>query len=212
MSDPMVFVQARMASTRFPGKALAPLAGKPVIEHVLDRVAKAVSRDRIVLCTTRDYTDEPLARFVRDWCFIRVYRGPTKNVVKRFQACLARFPCERFFRVCGDSPLLDPGLFARLLIVEQGFRDAADGSPDLVTNVFPRTFPKGQSLELIRSDTFAALDPTVLTQKEREHPTKVFYDNPSEFSIVNVTSRPSGVHVDMAVDTIEDLRQIEAML
>lgn len=203
MSAPMVFVQARMASQRFPGKALAPLAGKPVIEHVLDRIAQAVARDRIVLCTTRDYTDEPLARFVRDWCFIRVYRGPTENVVKRFQACLSRFPCERFFRVCGDSPLLDPGLFDRFL--------AVDGNPDLVTNTFPRTFPKGQSLELIRSDVFVALDGEYLTSEELEHPTMFYYEHPREFSIINIAAEFPPVE-NVVVDTIEDLRRIEAML
>ena len=192
-----------MGSQRFPGKVLAPLAGKPLIEHVLDRVAKSVPRNLIVLCTTRDYTDEPLARFVRDWCFVQVYRGPTENVVERFQGALTEYPCERFFRVCGDSPLLDPGLFKRFLRVK--------GNPDLVTNVFPRTFPKGQSLELIRADTFSRL--RGLTGAQREHPTKVFYDHPGDYSIVNVAStikdRGCG---NVAVDTLDDLRRIEGLL
>ena len=198
----MVFVQARMASVRFPGKALAPLGGLPVIERVLNQVAKAVPRDRIVLCTTRDYTDAPLAGFVSG-LGVSVYRGPVENVVRRFQGALKLFPCECFFRVCGDSPLLDPGLFARFL--------AVGGNPDLVTNTFPRTFPKGQSLELIRSVPFAALDLAYLTAEELEHPTMFYYEHPREFSIVNVMAQfpPVG---NVAVDTIEDLRRIEAML
>ena len=166
VGEPMVFVQARMASQRFPGKALAPLAGKPVIEHVLWRIVQAVASDRIVLCTSRQIADDPLAGFVSG-LGVSVYRGPVENVVRRFQNALKEYPCERFFRVCGDSPLLDPGLFERFL--------AVGGNPDLVTNTFPRTFPKGQSLELIRSRPFAALDCAYLTAEELEHPTMFYY-------------------------------------
>ena len=201
MKDVMVFVQARMASARFPGKVLAPLAGRPVIEHVLWRIAQAVATDRIVVCTSRQIADDPLAVYVRDRGF-RVYRGKVDDVVGRLQDCLVCYPCERFFRVCGDSPLLDPGLFERFL--------AVDGEPDLVTNTFPRTFPKGQSLELIRSGPFAALRSDLMVDSEREHPTSFYYDD-SGFEIVNVENEnPRGV--DVAVDTIEDLRRIEAML
>lgn len=208
--DVRVFVQARMASARFPGKALAPLAGKPVIEHVLERVAKAVNLDQIVLCTTGDPSDAPLVWFAERFFawrmprYLKVYRGPAENVVSRFQEALRVYPCERFFRVCGDSPLLDPGLFERFL--------AVGDEPDLVTNVFPRTFPRGQSLELVRSDTFAALDAASLTPEQREHPTKVYYENPSQYSIVNVMSGLPPLNANVAVDTIEDLRRIEAML
>ena len=205
MSVPLVFVQARMASARFPGKALVPLAGKPVIEHVLDRVAKAGYLDQIVLCTTRDHSDDPLAWFAERFD-LKVYRGSAENVVLRFQEALAEYPCERFFRVCGDSPLLDPRLFERFL--------AVDDNADLVTNTFPRTFPKGQSLELIRSDTFAALDSASLTPKQMEHPTKVFYEK--RYRIVNVRcdEREWFIHSrgDTAVDTMTDLRRIEGML
>lgn len=215
MSDPMVFVQARMASTRFPGKALAPLWGLPLIATVMMMAEKAVPRERVVLCTTTHLVDDPLSLFVERLGF-KVYRGPAENVVLRFQQALTEYPCERFFRVCGDSPLLDPGLFAWFLVVE--------GNSDLVTNVFPRTFPNGQSLELIRSGPFSLINSSSLTAEQREHPTRFYYDHPDEFSIVNVRSDKeiplpdmspgSVIYIDddMSVDTIEDLHRIEAML
>ena len=198
----MVFVQARMASVRFPGKALAPLAGKPVIEHVLWRIVQAVASDRIVLCTSRQIADDPLAGFVSG-LGVSVYRGPVENVVRRFQNALKEYPCERFFRVCGDSPLLDPGLFARFL--------AVGGNPDLVTNTFPRTFPKGQSLELIRAATFSPLRSDLMVESEREHPTEFYYDDDSGFEIVNIENE-NPMSENVAVDTIEDLRRIEELL
>ena len=198
MSGSMVFVQARMASVRFPGKALAPLGGMPVIERVLNQVAEAVPRNRIVVCTTVEESDYSLVCFLERLGY-QMYLGSSENVVARFQGALRCYPCERFFRVCGDSPLLDPGLFARFL--------AVGGNPDLVTNTFPRTFPKGQSLELIRSVPFAALRSDLMVESEREHPTSFYYDDDSGFEIVNVANEnPRGD--DVAVDTIEDLRRI----
>lgn len=198
-----------MGSSRFPGKVLAPLGGGPVIETVLDRIwAKVpILSAQVVLCTTWEHVDNPLSDFVESLGY-QVYRGPTRNVASRFQGALRKFPCERFFRVCGDSPLLDPDLFQRLLDVP--------GDPDLVTNVFPRSFPKGQSLELIRSDTFLGLNAggmpgRSLTMEQCEHPTRFYYDHPNEHSIVNVENTgPLGP--DVAIDTVEDLHRIEKLL
>jgi spore coat polysaccharide biosynthesis protein SpsF len=99
-----VFVQARMTSRRFPGKVLAPFRGRPVVSHVLERVASAVSRDRIVLATSREPSDDPLALFVEREGFA-VFRGPSMTW-SRFQRCLEAFPCAWFARISTDSPAL----------------------------------------------------------------------------------------------------------
>jgi spore coat polysaccharide biosynthesis protein SpsF (cytidylyltransferase family) len=84
---------------------------------------------------------------------------------------------------------------------------------DLITNVFPRTFPRGQSVELIHSAKFASIDPGRLTPQEQEHVTQVFYNHPDEFRILNIPSaNPDLAEMNLAVDTIEDLRRLEKML
>ncbi|MBI4615898.1 MAG: NTP transferase domain-containing protein [Planctomycetes bacterium] len=197
------FVQARMSSRRFPGKVLAPLAGRPLLAHLVDRISRALPLERVVIATSAEGSDDPLDAYAR-LLGVTVFRGELENVFSRFRACLALHPCEAFFRVCADSPLLDPELFGRFLEVR------APRGYDLVTNVFPRTFPKGTSLELVRSETFASIDVGRLTPEQAEHVTKVYYDEPARFSIANVESNdPANAGEDIAIDTIEDLRRIE---
>lgn len=197
------FIQARMSSRRFPGKVLAPFRGRPLLEHVISRTASALPKERIVVATSDEPTDEPLALYAAR-CGVSVFRGPLDDVVLRFQRCLAAFPCEWFFRISADSPLLDGSVVARL---EREVRDDLD----LVTNVFPRSYPKGQSVELIRARTFAALDPASLTPEEREHATKVFYDHPDRYRIRNVPREgPSRAGENLCVDVLADLERLEA--
>ncbi|MBI4662339.1 MAG: NTP transferase domain-containing protein [Verrucomicrobia bacterium] len=204
MSPPRVFIQARISSARFPAKVLAPLRGKPIISHVVRRALQAVPRERLVVTTSTEATDDPLAAYVRE-LGVAVFRGPLENVFVRFQMCLERFPCDWFFRVCADSPLLDATLMTRMM-------DERRNGVDLVTNVQQRTFPRGQSLELLNSQTFAGIDPGELSAEEQEHVTKVYYTHPERFHIVNlVSAQPELAHQSLAVDTIDDLRRIEQL-
>lgn len=198
------FVQARMSSSRFPGKVLAPCAGKPLVDHVLGRVAEVVPRQRITVATSAEHSDDPLARYLAVEG-ISVFRGELDDVFGRFQACLARNPCEWFFRVCCDSPLLDVQLMRRAL--------EERGDCDLVTNVLVRTYPKGQTVELLRAETFAAIDPAPLSAEQREHLTRIYYDQPDRFRIRSLESSDRVLAaLGLAVDTLDDLRRVERAL
>ncbi|HEY2990934.1 MAG TPA: NTP transferase domain-containing protein [Candidatus Binatia bacterium] len=198
-----VFVQARMGSKRFPGKVLAPFQGKPIIGHVIAAAARALPYDRIVVATSGEPADDPLACYVRK-LGVAVYRGALDNVVARLQACLQDHPCDWFFRLCADSPLLDSGLIEALA----RYSDRRD--VDLVTNVFPRTFPKGQSVEMVKAETFAAIDAHRLTEQQKEHATQIYYYHPERFKIVNVvSSEPKLAEATYVVETVEDLKRLE---
>jgi spore coat polysaccharide biosynthesis protein SpsF len=200
-----IFVQARMSSRRFPGKVLATLAGRPMIDHVLERCGRAFGLEQVVLATSRESSDDALADHATT-LGVSVFRGELDNVLGRFQRCLAIHPCEWFVRISADSPLIDPRLVAR--VAER----RAPGL-DLVTNVQPRTFPAGQSVEVVNSGSFAALEGAALTAEEREHVTLVFYRHPERFRVRNVASRdPRLASQHLAVDTREELREVEAML
>lgn len=190
-----------MTSRRFPGKVLAPFRGRPMIESVLERVSRAVGRDRVVLATSTDASDDPLAAYAAGLSF-RVSRGPLDDVFARFEHCLRENPCDWFFRVCADSPLYDPELMTRAL-------GLADERTDVVTNVFPRSFAPGLSVELVRAEAFARLSRGELSPVQREHLTKGFYDAPDRFRIVNFSSQAASERV-LTVDTIEDLQRLEA--
>lgn len=196
------FIQARMSSERFPGKVLAPLAGRPLIAHVVDRVAAVVPANRIVIATSTAASDDPLACYVES-LGVAVSRGPLGNVFERFRLAISQHPCDWFFRVCGDSPLLDTSLFA--VAVEHAERR----HPDLVTNVYPRTFPPGQSVELVRTNTFMRIDDGRLSAGDREHVTSFYYEHPSDFIIINFENpEPVDPSVRFTVDTPTDLLRI----
>jgi len=197
-----VFLQARMSSRRFPGKMLAPLAGRPMIAWLLERLGAAVGRERLVLATSEDATDLPLAHFAERYGY-QVFRGGLDNVFERFQACARVHPAPWVVRICGDSPMLDPGLIPMLLA-------HCHAGIDLVTNVATRTFPPGQSVEILSAETLQSVNAQELNAEECEHPTQVFYRNPARYSIRNIAAtNPEWPRLSFVVDTLEDLRRLE---
>ena len=205
MSHVRLFIQARMSSIRFPGKVLAPFNGRPIIAHVVARAAEVLPLSEITVATSTHESDDPLAGYVGD-LGVSLFRGPLEDVFERFRLCLEEHPCDWVFRVSADSPLFDPQLIPMML----AYADASD--LDLVTNVFPRTFPKGRSLEMINTDTFRRIDSRELSPDQQEHVTPVFYDNPERFRILNIESGdPSQAEVNLCVDTVDDLQRIESI-
>ena len=199
------FVQARMSSTRFPGKVLAPFKGHPVVWHVLMRIAQVLPKEQIVLATSSNPSDDPLAAYVLQLGF-PVFRGPLDNVVERFQLCMRQYPCRWFFRVCADSPLFDWKQMERMMVYQD------QTGIHLVTNNFPRTVPRGHGLEMIDSATFLKLDVGQLSAREREHATQYLYAHPEVFRIVNVESEDlSLASQNLCVDTPGDILRLEEL-
>jgi spore coat polysaccharide biosynthesis protein SpsF len=199
-----IFIQARMSSARFPGKMLAPFRGRPLVAEVLERFRESDLHARVVVLTSVDPTDDPLADFVTNRCAVPVFRGELDNVLARFQSALAEYPCEWFVRVSGDSPLIDVSLVQAMI-------QLSGRGPDVVSNVVRRTFPPGQSVECVRSAVFRALNAGDLTPDQREHVTKVFYDRPDDWRLRSVIcAEPQWADVRMVVDHLDDLRALEA--
>jgi spore coat polysaccharide biosynthesis protein SpsF len=189
-------VQARMSSGRLPGKSLRPLCGKPMLQYVLERLARAESLAETVVATSNEAADDAIAGFCERFgcpCF----RGSLENVADRFlQAALAhRFGA--FVRVSADSPLLDQRLIARALAV------FANEDADLATNVFPRTYPAGMSIEVVRTAMFEGIVPELTDPAHREHVTSYFYAHPDRFRFANFARDLPRRDVHLAVDTAE---------
>lgn len=200
-----IFIQARMSSRRFPGKVLTPLSGRPVLRRLVDAVTEIVPRSDVAILTSTDPSDAAIEAFAES-VGISVVRGPLDDVFERFRLALARLPCDRFVRLSADSPVLPPALLERMLAIP------ADGA-DLVTNVHPRTFPKGWSVEVVNAATFAALESRLLSAHDREHVTPYFYAAADRFTIRNVQSAdPRYADMSLAVDSREDLVRIEDMI
>ena len=194
-----------MSSQRFPGKVLAPFSGRPLIDWVVDAVQEAVQASvPVIVLTSTDVSDDPLAAYqvsrARPFC-----RGPLDDVLERFRLGVLQWPCDWVLRVNADSPLLSPEVVRRVLDPAQ----RGEGC-DLVSTVYPRTFPKGQNAELIRATLFDAFPAGELTAHDREHVTAFFYRNPGRYRIRNIASSNAALAAyDYAVDTLDDLRRLE---
>jgi len=201
-----VFVQARMSSARFPGKVLAPLFGRPLVQHVLAGVRQALPWSTgIVLLTSEEPSDDPLAVYAAA-LGVKVFRGPLEDVFARFRRAMLVYHHDYVLRLCADSPFPNHNVLRTVA----GF--ARGSSYDLVTTTFPRTLPRGQNAELIRTRTFLEIDTGSLTAEEREHVTAVYYHHPERYSILNLASGetlPSPA--SLAVDRLEDLMRLERL-
>ena len=192
-----------MTSKRYPGKMLAPFLGKPVLAHVVNRIKKTKIKPKIILATSKNHTDDPLVVYAKHLS-IEVVRGSHEDVLSRFILTLKKFNCDSFFRVCGDSPLLLPVLFDKAKSIYN------EGNYDLVTNVFPRTFPTGMSVELINTSIFIKESKKIKKKIDREHITQYFYKNNKKFKIFNIENKRSlKNNLKLSLDKPTDLKKIE---
>jgi spore coat polysaccharide biosynthesis protein SpsF (cytidylyltransferase family) len=199
----IVIIQSRMTSRRYPGKMLAPFLGKPVLAHVVHRLKKTLINPLIVLATSDEIADDPLAIYSQQ-LGLKVVRGSRDDVMKRFILSLKQYKCDAFFRVCGDSPLLLPFLFDKAVSI---FKSS---SYDLVTNIYPRTFPVGMSVELIKTKTFIETEKKIIDKEDREHITKYFYNHSNDFQINNIEClKTINPKLKLAVDEPEDIQKLE---
>lgn len=199
-------VQVRMSSRRFPGKVLTPLNGKPMLQHLLDRLANSFELDQIIVATSTDQRDQA----IEDYCMqqkIAVYRGPLDNVAQRFSEVIKHYNLECFVRISGDSPLIDPRL------IDHAVRIYRDGDYDVVANRPRRTFPKGQSVEVLRAKVFLESYPKFKTADDFEHVTTYFYQHPSAFKMFNIEHRGSDYSmVNLSVDEPAHLEMAKKIL
>jgi spore coat polysaccharide biosynthesis protein SpsF len=194
-----------MSSRRLPGKMLRPLGGRPLIDHVLHRLAAVEELDAVVVATSDHPSDDVLAEYC-DARRIPCVRGELEDVAARFCRALDVYPADRFVRVCGDRPLLDPAL------VRRGLALFDEGDVDVVTNVFPASYPPGQTVEVIGTEAFRRAYPRMERASDREHVTAFFYREPTDFRIRNFASGEDYREVRFVLDTAEDAAVLERVL
>jgi spore coat polysaccharide biosynthesis protein SpsF len=199
-----VIIQARMSSQRLPGKVLAKVNGKPLLQYLLERLSHCSSIDKIVVATSDDKSDDPIEVFCHDYGAL-CFRGPLQNVAKRFYLALEKYNLDAFVRVCCDSPMLDQKL------IDQGVK-LLNGEYDFVTNIMPRSYPLGQSIEVITTSTFEKVYEKMSRPAHFEHVTKYYYEQSDEFKIKNFSNDKDLSSYRLVVDTPEDLKRIEKII
>lgn len=200
-----IIVQARMGSRRLPGKILAQIDGKPMLWYQLERLKICKQADEIIVATSIEKEDDPVA-ILCDRLKTECFRGSLIDVASRFLGAIDRCGLDAFVRISGDSPLIDPA------VVDRAARIFREGDYDIVTNVLKRTFPKGQSVEVIRAGVFKTGCGLMRTADELEHVTKFFYREQSRFNIFNFVYTSDCSSLNLSVDTKEDLGKIAGII
>ncbi len=195
-----IIVFARRDSRRLPGKALLDLGGRPLLGRVLDRLKRVGHEVEIVVATSDRPVDDPIADFAaREG--VAIFRGAAADVAGRALACCAAFGANAFVRISGDSPFIDPGIVARVMECFAAKR------PDLATNVFPRTYPPGMSVEVISVAALERAATAMTTAEEREHVTLYLYREAKAFRILNLRAERNYGDIRLTVDTPAELER-----
>ena len=197
----LAIVQARCSSKRFPNKILKIVHGKPLIHHVILKLLKSKKISKIIVATSNHKSDEKLAKYLKK-IKVQFFRGSLQNVAKRILD-LALLKKKNFFiRISGDSPLIDYKLVDQAISIFN-----KNKKYDLVTNIFPRSFPKGQSVEIVRTDILKK-NIHKMSKLEKEHVTKYFYKYSKNFYIKNFRNKLKTRFIKLAVDNKKDLEKI----
>ena len=201
MSTP-VLIFSRIDSERLPGKALLPVAGRPLLARVIDRVRLSTTGP-IVGCTSERECDEPIAQLAAAEG-VESFRGATDDVLARALACVEELGVDNFVRISGDSPFMDGQLIDRFVASHLAER------PDLTTNICPRTFPYGVSIEVISTATLQRVAALTSDAEDREHVTRYLYAHAANFRIRNEAAEDNRyAGIVLTVDSPADLARTE---
>lgn len=180
----VAILQARMACSRLPGKAMAPLAGEPMIWRQIERLRGARRLSRIMVATSDQATDDTFAGYLVSRGQ-GVFRGDATDLLDRFARCAeALAPATHVVRIKGDAPFVDPDLIDRAIVVAQ------QSGAAYVSNRQPRLHPEGLEVEVIATEalvkaTQAARDPSL-----RVSPTAYLRSRPDLFPVAHVPPPP----------------------
>lgn len=178
----VAIIQARMGSTRLPGKVLMKLQDKSVLEHVVERVKQADLLDEIVVATTTSPEDDVLATEATRYG-VRVYRGSSDNVLSRYYEAAKEVEAQVVVRITSDCPLIDPAIIDH--VIDTYHHTTNQVVTNVGTNPSERTFPRGLDVEVFSFEALAAAYLQATKEYEREHVTPLIYDQNQILCYIN---------------------------
>ncbi|WP_068470838.1 cytidylyltransferase domain-containing protein [Candidatus Protochlamydia phocaeensis] len=202
-----ILVQARMGSTRLPGKVMKEVLGRPLLDFQIERLQQARLPHGIEILTTTESSDEPIVAFCQKKG-LAYFRGSEEDVLDRYYQAAKEGKLDVIVRVTADCPLIDPDILDHIIAVYL----AAFPTYDYVSNGLERTYPRGLDVEVF---SFAALEKSYREAKEpeeREHVTPYIYRHPELFHLKNISHSPALDHYRWTVDTPEDFELIQLIL
>ena len=199
-------IQARMGSTRLPGKVLMKLDKQnTVLDYVIQQLKHCKNIEKIIIATTSLKEDDVIETFAKN-NNILYFRGNSLDVLDRYYQCAKLYNLTIIIRITADNPLIDPN------IVEKVLTEFKLHSYDYVSNVVVRSFPYGTETEVFSFDALEKGWNNAKNDNEREHVTPYFYNNPKKFKVHNVQHQNDLSLFRWTVDQIEDFTLVKNII
>ncbi|GIN64065.1 hypothetical protein J27TS8_40580 [Robertmurraya siralis] len=198
-------IQARMGSTRLPGKVLKKVLGKTLLEYQVERVLRAHTIDEIIIATTTKKEDDQIVDMCKQLS-INYYRGSEHDVLSRYYEAAKKFEVDIIVRLTSDCPLIDPE------IIDKTVQVFLQGKFDYVSNSIIRTYPRGMDTEVFSFQGVSEINKNAVKNYEREHVTPYWYERPENYRIKVVSHYTDLSKYRLTVDTIEDFKLISNII
>jgi spore coat polysaccharide biosynthesis protein SpsF len=197
-------IEARMTSTRLPGKVLMEAVGKPMLELMIERLRRVPRLDGIIIATTTNATDDPVVALA-ERLGVMCFRGSEHDVLARVLEAARSHDVDVIVETTGDCPLIDPALVTD--VIDAYFTSGAD----YISNALaPRTFPVGMDTQVFSTDILADVASRTDDPEDHEHVSLFIYNNPDIYRVEAVRA-PDELHAPnlrLTLDTPEDLKLI----
>ncbi|HHT49392.1 MAG TPA: NTP transferase domain-containing protein [Firmicutes bacterium] len=203
-----IIVQARMGSTRLPGKIMKKVLDKPLLEYQLERLLRVKQADQVIIATTDHGEEQPIV----DLCQrlgVPFFRGSEEDVLARYYGAATQYHADVVVRITSDCPLIDPAVVDEVI----GFYLKHKAEYDFISNTFSkRTYPRGMDTEVFSYQALMEAHEEATDQAEREHVTIFIKRHPERYRIKTLPYDKDYSHYRWTVDTPEDFVLIEKMI
>ncbi|MCG6184556.1 glycosyltransferase family protein [Anoxybacillus sp. LAT_38] len=200
-------IQARVGSTRLPGKVLKKVLGKTLLEYQMERVKRAKAIDEIIIATTTKESDDPIVQLCQQLS-IPYYRGSEEDVLLRYYEAATKFNVDVIVRLTSDCPIIDPNVIDKVV---EHYLENKDRY-DYVSNTLTRTYPRGLDTEVMSYEVLKRVHEEAKELVYREHVTAYIYHHPDQFRLCNVSNEKDESKHRWTVDTEEDFELIEKII
>jgi len=192
-------IQARMGSSRLPGKVMKKIDDRFLLDYVIDQLKSSKKIEKIVVATTTLPIDNLICEHLSSKN-ITFFRGSSNDVLDRYFQCAKNFSIDTIVRITADNPLIDPNIVDLLIDKYNNTKS------DYGTNCLPRTFPYGTEVEIFSFKKLHEVWKNAKKPSEREHVTPYFYNNPNLFKIINLEHSKNISNLRWTIDRENDLK------
>jgi len=202
----VAIIEARMTSTRLPGKIMLQILGKPMLELLIERLKRATMLDQIIVATTNNLTDDVVESLTQK-LGIGCFRGSEEDVLSRVLGAAHAFNAGVIVEITGDCPLIDP------IVVDRVIRTYNEKRFAYVSNNLKRTYPRGLDTQVFSTKVLEEVASRTQDPIDHEHVSLYIYEHPETFTLFNVESDLLKKYWDirLTVDTEEDFQLIKAI-